>query len=129
MTDHGTYTHTLTFAADAFLLPLVSHTTTAISLPLPLPKKQKNTHTLKKKQLVDDLVNATNSYRSLKIRVTKQGQEIEAWQTKVRPFFSCRGVHASPLHRVHYTLCSSGARHRRRRTFLPTSLLRAFSDA
>ena len=36
-------------------------------------------------QLVDDLVNATNSYRSLKIRVTKQGQEIEAGQTKVRP--------------------------------------------
>ena len=32
---------------------------------------------------MDDLVNATNSYRSLKIRVTKQSQEIEAWQSKM----------------------------------------------
>jgi hypothetical protein len=34
-------------------------------------------------QIVEDLMNATNSYRSLKIRVTKQGQELESYQTKV----------------------------------------------
>ena len=34
-------------------------------------------------QLVDDLVEATNSYRSLKIRATKQTQELEAWSSKM----------------------------------------------
>jgi hypothetical protein len=32
---------------------------------------------------VDDLVEATNSYRSLKIRATKQTQELEAWSSKM----------------------------------------------
>lgn len=32
---------------------------------------------------MDDLVEATNSYRSLKIRVTKQQQDIESWSSKM----------------------------------------------
>ena len=32
---------------------------------------------------MDDLVEATNSYRSLKIRATKQTQELEAWSSKI----------------------------------------------
>jgi 4-hydroxy-3-methylbut-2-enyl diphosphate reductase IspH len=35
-------------------------------------------------QLVDDLLNATNSYRSLKLRFTKQTTAQENWLAKVR---------------------------------------------
>ena len=36
-------------------------------------------------KLVDDLVHTTESYRGLKLRSAKQGQESEQWQSKVLP--------------------------------------------
>ena len=35
-------------------------------------------------QLVEDLVNTTESYRALKIKVNKNAHEMESWQGKAR---------------------------------------------
>ena len=37
-------------------------------------------------QLVEDLVNTTESYRALKIRVSKHAHEMESWQGKASSF-------------------------------------------
>jgi hypothetical protein len=101
---HGTCVVSTHPAADAFPLP---STTISIKKNKTSPFLFNNsTHT---QQLVDDLVNATNSYRSLKIRVTKQGQEIEAWQTKVRVRQRARAI-----------VSASGAWYRRRPLLCPT---------
>lgn len=36
-------------------------------------------------KLVDDLVHTTESYRALKLKNAKAGQEVEQWQGKARP--------------------------------------------